>query len=361
MSSSSTTQQQVLLANGSGMEEFLSEFLSVYTCGAYGSSSSDPATAQFNKPKSTVDAVPPAAGTAATSSTTTTLAKHDGGGAMEEFISEFVSFYSCNVGLPTLPPPQSSSSAESNEEEPTTTTTDGQLAAKEAGDEEEGAVEEFLREFIAFYSMGTIGTTDPTSNTSNTTTNIEPSIEKAKAYYPASSPTESNPGKSTSEEDMGMMKEFLREFVAFYTLQGDDVVAPPVGVDGESPMFAPAVSPEKENTGAADNNKNSPAIAESRNDTPTVDNDDDDTEDEKEEEDDTNVIEAVANNTDNGLPFPLNTMENKPASSPTASSSSSSSSTTKQQKKKSSRSFVPKKMKKLFSSKKKSASAQAVQ
>jgi hypothetical protein len=284
------------------------------------------------------------------------LAKNDGSGAMEEFISEFVSFYSCNVGLPTLPPPQSSS-AENNEEAPTTTaTTDGQLAAKEAGDDEEGAVEEFLREFIAFYSMGTIGTDSPTTSTNNTTTNNEPSIEKAKAYYPASSPTESNPGKSTSEEDMGMMKEFLREFVAFYTLQGEDVVAPVGGVDGESPQFAPAVSPEEENTDAADNN-NSPAIAEeSRNDTPTVDNDDDDTEDE-EDEDDTNVIEAVANNTDNGLPFPLNTMENKPASSPTASSSS----TTTKQKKKSSRSFVPKKMKKLFSSKKKSASAQAVQ
>jgi hypothetical protein len=349
--SSSSTQQQVLLANGSGMEEFLSEFLSVYTCGAYGSSSSDPATAQFSKPKSTASVDT----TAASSTTTTTLAKNDGGGAMEEFISEFVSFYSCNVGLPTLPPPQPSS-AESNEEAPTTTaTTDGQLVAKE--EEEEGAVEEFLREFIAFYSMGTIGTTDPTSNTTSTTNN-EPSIEKAKAYYPASSPTESNPGKSTSEEDMGMMKEFLREFVAFYTLQGEDVVAPPVGVDGESPMFAPAVSSEEENTGAAGNNNNSPAIAEeSRNDTPTVD-DDDDTEDE-EDEDDTNVIEAVANNADNGLPFPLNTMENKPASLPTAPSSSSS--TTMKQQKKSSRSFVPKKMKKLFSSKKKSASAQAVQ
>ena len=344
------------------MEEFLSEFLSVYTCGAYGSN--DPATAQFNKPKSTVDAAPPAVeAPAASSATTTTLAKHDGSGAMEEFISEFVSFYSCNVGLPTLPPPQPS--AESNEEAPTTATaaTNEQLAGKEVGDDEEGAVEEFLREFIAFYSMGTIGTDSPTSttNTSNTTTDNEPSIEKAKAYYPASSPTESNPGKSTSEEE-GMMKEFLREFVAFYTLQGDDVETP-VGEAGESPQFAPAVSPEEENTGAADNN-NSPVVAEeSRNDTPTVDNDDD-TEDEKEEEeDDTNVIEAVANNTDNGLPFPLNTMENKPASLPTASSSSSSP-TTKQGKKKSSRSFVPKKMKKLFSSKKKSgasSSAQAVQ
>jgi hypothetical protein len=350
MSSSSTTQQQVL-ANGGGMEEFLSEFLSVYTCGAYGSSSSDPATAQFNKPKSTASVDT----TAASSTTTTTLAKHDDGGAMEEFISEFVSFYSCNVGLPTLPPPQPSSSAENNEEAPhDVSANDGKPASKE--EEEEGAVEEFLREFIAFYSMGTIGTTDPTSNTT-TTMNNEPSIEKAKAYYPASSPTESNPGKSTSEEDMGMMKEFLREFVAFYTLQGEDVVAPPVGVAGESPMFAPAVSPEEENAGAADNNNSSVVAEESRNDTPTVD--DDDTEDE-EDEDDTNVIEAVANNADNGLPFPLNTMENKPASSPTASSSSSST-TMKQQKKKSSRSFVPKKMKKLFSSKKKSASAQAVQ
>lgn len=326
------------------MEEFLSEFLSVYTCGAYGSN--DPATAQFNKPKSTAAVEAPAA------SITTTLAKHDGG-AMEEFISEFVSFYSCNVGLPTLPPPQPSS-AESNEKAPTTTytATDGQLAANE---EEEGAVEEFLREFIAFYSMGTIGTDSPTSTTNNT--NTTPSIEKAKAYYPASSPTESNPGKSTSEEDMGMMKEFLREFVAFYTLQGDDVVAP-VGGGGESPKFAPAV---EENTGAADNNDSAAVVEESRNDTPTFDNDDD-TEDE-EEEDDTNVIEAVANNADNGLPFPLNTMENKPASSPTASSSSSSPAS-KQGKKKSSRSFVPKKMKKLFSSKKKSgasSSAQAVQ
>lgn len=325
------------------MEEFLSEFLNVYTCGAYGSCNNDPATASVE-----------ATDTAAAASTTTS-AKNDGGDAMEEFISEFVSFYSLNVGLPTLPPPQSS--AENNEAPTTTTTaTNGQVAAK---DEEEGAVEEFLREFIAFYSMGTIGTTDPTttSTANNTTMNNEPSIEKAKAYYPASSPSKDNPGKSTSEEE-GMMKEFLREFVAFYTLQGDEV-APA----GETPTFAPAVSPEEENAAAAADN--SPAVAESRNDTPTVDNDDDtEDEDEEEEGDDTNVIEAVANNNaDNGLPFPLNTMENKVALSPTASSSSS---TKKQKKKKSSRSFVTKKMKKLFGSRKKngrasSPSAQAVQ
>lgn len=266
------------------MEEFLSEFLNVYTCGAYGSCNNDPATASVE-----------ATDTAAAASTTT-LAKNDGrGDAMEEFISEFVSFYSLNVGLPTLPPPQSSAE---NNEAPTNTTTNGQVAAK---DEEEGAIEEFLREFIAFYSMGTIGTTDPTttSTANNTTMNNEPSIEKAKA---------NNPGKSTSEEE-GMMKEFIREFVAFYTLQGADVAD--VGADNgggeESPMVAPAVSPEENAAAAADN---STAIAESRNDTPTVDNDDD-TDDDEKEEDDTPVIEAVANNADNGLRFPRSTRNKK--------------------------------------------------
>ena len=383
-------------------QEFISEFLSVYTCGAYGSSSSDAATAQVNKPKNAASVEAPAAITAAAATSTTTLAKNDCGGAMEEFISKFVSFYSFNVGLPTLPSPQPS--VESNEAPTTTSTaTDEQLEAKD--DEEEGALKEFLREFIAFYSMGTIGTTDSATN------NGTPSIEKAKAYYPASSRTENNPGKSTSEEDMGVMKEFLREFVAFYTFQRDNTVPTTKeklslkskmkmrllkklrkqeglkkdekgergAVDqqgfkkiaasattGKTPTFAPAVSSEQEDV--VDNKNVHPLVAESTVDDASGGGSASESpkvapahirrnlglvvSSEAEEEDaaDDKDVHPVVTESRNDTP----TVDDDP----TASSSSSSSSSSTKQKKKSSRSSTPANaMMKLFSSASSSSSS----